>query len=272
MRINYKKKYQSDENIFVVDWLATQIDLSKMKIKKTIEVGGLWIKKSEKGKKERVKKIKTKISSGWVIELNYDSSLSFADESEAFEVYKGSEFGVWYKPAGMLADGSPYADKGSITYLIRSKSKKTYLIQRLDREVSGLMLIAYSKKMAAFFSKELQDGKILKYYQGQVIGLIEQDGAIDDFLDGKEAHTLYQVEKSSDGTTFLNIEIKTGRYHQIRRHLNMIDHPLIGDPKYGEGNKNKDGLKLVSHKCEIFDPKQRKRITIELPAEKKLFT
>jgi tRNA pseudouridine32 synthase/23S rRNA pseudouridine746 synthase len=197
--------------------------------------------------------------------------MEFCDDNLAIEVFKGGDFGVWYKPAGMLSDGSPYADKGSLSYLIKQNSRKCFLIQSLDREVSGLMLVAYSKKMAAFFSKEMQDGKIKKNYQAQVIGILQEDGEITQELDGKSAHTLYSVKKQSDGNTFIEVEIKTGRYHQIRRHLNMIDHPILGDPKYGKGNKNKDGLKLISHSCEIFHPKERKRITIEIPTDKKLF-
>jgi tRNA pseudouridine32 synthase/23S rRNA pseudouridine746 synthase len=271
MKINFKKKYTEVEDIFVADWIATQVELSKIKIKKSIEIGGLWITKSGQRKKERIKKIKTKIQKDSIVELNYDSSMEFADESLAIEVFQGGEFGVWYKPAGMLSDGSPYADRGSLSYLIKSKSKKCFLIQRLDREVSGLMLVAYSKKMAGFFSKELQGNKISKYYQAQVLGIIKENGVIDKVLDGKTAETNYKLFKSKEGTSFCEVEITTGRFHQIRRHFDSIDHPLIGDPRYGEGNKNKDGLKLIAHKCEFFHPKKRERMTVELAIDKKLF-
>lgn len=271
MRINFKKKYEEVDDIYIVDWIASEIELSKMKIKKTIEVGGLWLTKPGQRKKERIKKIKTKIKKGSFIELNYDSSLEFTEPALAIEVYKGPEFGVWYKPPGMLSDGSPYADKGSLSHLIKSQSKKCFLIQRLDREVSGLMLVAYSKKMAAFFSKELQEKKILKFYQTQVIGFVEAEGVIDKKLDGKHAETTFKLFKEEDGTSFCEVQILTGRYHQIRRHFDSINHPIIGDPRYGEGNKNKDGIKLVAHKCEFFHPKLRERTTVELPSDKRLF-
>ncbi|MFT6630589.1 MAG: tRNA pseudouridine32 synthase/23S rRNA pseudouridine746 synthase, partial [Bacteriovoracaceae bacterium] len=83
--------------------------------------------------------------------------------------------------------------------------------------------------------------------------------------------TNYKLFKSEEGTSFCEVEITTGRFHQIRRHFDSIDHPLIGDPRYGEGNKNKDGLKLVAHKCEFFHPKKRERMTVELAIDKKLF-
>ena len=199
-----------------------------------------------------------------MVELYYDAQLDFSQEAFAKEIYKGREFSVWYKPAGLLSDGSPYADKGSINYLVKQSNRKCFLIQRLDREVAGLMIVAYSKKMAAFFSKELELGKIQKFYQAQVIGFTGESGEITTPLDGKEAHTSYRLVHQEDGHSFLDIEITTGRFHQIRRHLESIFHPILGDPRYGEGNKNKDGLKLVASACEFFDPQLKKRQMVKL--------
>ncbi len=271
MKFTIRKKFTEKSPQFVADYLINVSELSKMKIKKTIEVGGLWIKRKDKKKKERVKKIKTQLFNGDFIEFYYDDQLQFVDEKECFEVYKGKGFGVWYKPVGMLSDGSPYADKGSLSYAIKKQGKKCFLIQRLDREVSGLILVAYMKDAASFYSKELQNSKIEKFYNVEVLGHIEEAGKIDIDLDEKESHTEYVPIKHKDNTTILEVQIKTGRYHQIRRHFNLIEHPVIGDPKYGQNNKNKTGLKLEAVKLGLFDKTLRKRVIIEVPKENQMF-
>ena len=264
MKLQFKKKFEGSDPLFVVDFIADGTELSKMKIKTCMNNGGLWIKKNGQKSKKRVKKVKTLLQPNDHIEFYYDDKLDFSAQELAKEIYKGSEFAVWYKPAGLLSDGSPYSDKGSISYLVKQSNRKCFLIQRLDREVSGVMLVAYSKKMAAFFSKELQENKIKKYYQAEVMGHVACDGEISTELDGKSARTIYSVSKQEEGISSLDIEIETGRFHQIRRHLDSIDHPIMGDPRYGEGNKNKDGIKLVASACEFFDPKKRKRITVSV--------
>lgn len=271
MKLQIKQKYSERVPIYVVEFIAMHTDLSKIKIKDSIGNGGLWLKKNGQKSKMRIKKIKTLLQENDAIEFYYDSNLDFSKEAFAKEVYKGKEFSVWYKPAGLLSDGSPYAERGSISYLIKQSNRKCFLIQRLDREVSGLMLVAYSKKMAAFFSNELKEGKIQKFYQAQVIGHTEDKGMINTPLDGKEALTMYSLSHTDGGTSFLNIEITTGRYHQIRRHLDSIFHPIVGDPKYGEGNKNSDGLKLVAIVCEFFDPQKRIRQSVKLDMDLCLF-
>ncbi len=271
MKIQFKKKYEATEPQFIVDYLAANIDLSKMKIKKGIELGGLWFKKNGQKKKARVKKIKTLIQPNDSVEFYFDPNLVPLDTDLALEIYKGMDFGIWYKPVNMLSDGSPFSDKGSLSYAIKSKSKKCFLIQRLDREVGGLMLVAYSKRQAAFFSKELVDKKIKKMYQVEVMGFLEGSDSIDKKIDGKDALTHYQFNSNGEGSSFLDVEIETGRFHQIRRHFDSIGHAVIGDPRYGEGNKNKDGLKLVANKVEFFDPQKRERVLVKLDQKYCLF-
>ena len=70
-------------------------------------------------------------------------------------------------------------------------------------------------------------------------------------LDQKTAKTVIISSKAADDRTQAEVEILTGRYHQIRRHFDMIGHPIMGDPKYGRGNKNRDGLKLIGHRLQI---------------------
>ena len=270
MKIKMRKKYHSDKSEFVVDWLATQIDLSKVKIKQTISMGGLWIKSDGK-KRKRVKKIKTTLNNNDYIEFFYDSKLVIPDLSQVKEVYSAHGFGVWYKPAGVVSDSTPYSDQGCVSQVVAAKYNSANLIQRLDREVSGLMLICYNRKMAAVFSEQLKNNEIVKKYQVEVLGRCESSGKIEIDLDEKETLTEYKKIKDCEKTSLCEVEIKTGRFHQIRRHFDLMDHPVMGDPKYGEGNKNKTGLKLVAHYCGFIHPRSKKYFEVKLDQQYCLF-
>ena len=119
----------------------------------------------------------------------------------------------------------------------------------LDTVTAGLMLIAHDRQAAAQLSSLFQGNRIRKHYRARVRGAMEKRvGEIDLPLDGKRAMTCYEVVDYDTGAdvTTLDITIETGRLHQIRRHFDMIGHPLLGDPKYGTGNKNSEGLQLIA--------------------------
>ena len=88
-------------------------------------------------------------------------------------------------------------------------------------------------------------------------------------LDGKAAQTRFTrlSYDSASNTSWLDVEILTGRTHQIRRHLDRIQHPVMGDPKYGKGNKNKLGLQLFAVKLAFTCPTTRELKTFELSRE-----
>jgi tRNA pseudouridine32 synthase/23S rRNA pseudouridine746 synthase len=88
---------------------------------------------------------------------------------------------------------------------------------------------------------------------------------IDPALDGKSALTEIAVDHY-DQETFTSkvyIVIRTGRKHQIRRHFEMIGHPVMGDPRYGEGNKNKEGMQLAATALEFQCPFNKKKLVFE---------
>ena len=115
------------------------------------------------------------------------------------------------------------------------------------------MLIGHRKEAAAKLSALFQNDRITKKYRTEVKGnLLEKGpsgtmrGTIDLPLDGKKAVTEYEVE-AYDPVRNLStvwVIIRTGRMHQIRRHFEMLGFPVIGDPRYGRGNKNDTGMRL----------------------------
>lgn len=257
----------SDPNI-LVDFLALKSGLSKSRLKVVLTRGGVWCVGK---KKRRVRRATQAIQTGDVFELYDDPKLEVADTSGVFALENGKEFSVWYKPEGVFSQGTPYGDEGSLLRLLEKEKKEVFLIHRLDRETAGLMVFAHNKKAAALLSKQFAGGEITKIYQAEVQGHVAQTmGIIDRPLNGKSAITHYQVHQKLEASTLLQIELETGRLHQIRRHLEAIGHPVLGDPKYGRGNKDSRGLRLIASELHLPWHFKEPRV-YQIPVELRFF-
>lgn len=222
--------------------------------------GAVWIQFKGTGKIDRLRNIREKIAADDKIWFYLDQKvleLPPFENPELIEEFK--HYGVWWKPAGILSQGTQTGDHRSLLRAIElEKKKQVYLVHRLDRETAGIMLYAYSSEGARELSALMGTPKIKKIYQaiavGDALATLRPSGVIEIPLDGKIARTYYEVIKVEDGLSYFELEIETGRLHQIRQHLAEVGLPILGDPAYGRGNKNKDGLKLVAQRLVLSDP------------------
>lgn len=219
------------------------------------EKGAVWLQKG-KGKILRLRNLSEDLEPTDTITLNYDFRvLSIKTLAEATCLFENAHYGVWLKPSGIVTQGTQAGDHSSLLrYVEKSKNAPVFLIHRLDRETEGLVIFSYHQESAKYFSQLFSENRIKKIYQAVVMGLPHDKGEINFSLEGKEALTLYKRVESNERHSLVEVEIKTGRLHQIRQHFDMIGHPVLGDPKYGKGNKNKDGLKLIAYSLQFKDP------------------
>ena len=260
----YKLKGKTDQTL--LELVQTVLKLDALKAKTMIEFGAVKIKIRSKGSFQRIRNPKLILHSDDVIEACLDEKiLALKPFDKATCLYECSHYGVWFKPANIMSQGTDAGDQTSLMYAIEKAGKTPYLVHRLDRETQGPMIIAYHSKAAHQLSELFLQNKIKKFYHAlvRVHGFIEEEGLIEKPLDGKEAKTSYRVLERLDGKALLELELHTGRLHQIRRHLNMINAPVMGDPKYGEGNKNRKGLALACVSLEFLDPWTRETRLIE---------
>lgn len=233
--------------------------------------GGVWLQKGGKGKTLHSRSLDSLVSPEDKITLYYDARvLSFPNLTEAKCFHETPHYGIWLKVAGVLPQGTQVSDHTSLLRCVEKlKKQETYLIHRLDRETEGLMIIGYTSEGAAKLSDLFQKNKITKTYQAIVKGELGPGykQTINELLDGKEAVTHFEVLLNRSGLSLLSIKIDTGRLHQIRRHLDFIGHPVMGDPKYGRGNKNKDGLKLLAKSLSFIDPWSKKLVEIAVETD-----
>jgi tRNA pseudouridine32 synthase/23S rRNA pseudouridine746 synthase len=254
----------------VAEFLSEQSGLSKGRVKDAMNKGAVWIKKTNK-KMRRLRKASVPFNAGDRLEMYYDEKLLSRKPPEPACLHDNKLYSVWNKPSGLMSQGTKYGDHCSLlrqAELFFSLRREVFPVHRLDREVSGVMLVAHSRKSAAELSTIFQKKEIEKEYRVEVIGDLHQEynsGKIELPLDGKPAATDFKIvsyDQERDVST-ARVFIKSGRYHQIRRHFNLIGHPVLGDPRYGRGNKNSDGMKLAAVALRFQCPVLKKKVAYQ---------
>lgn len=248
-----------------VDALSQASGLSRQRIKDAMSKGACWW--TQKGKQLRLRRATRELSAGTLLTLCYDEQV-LARKPETAELLSDlGRYSVWYKPHGLLAQGSQWGDHCSLLRLAELQFKRScYLIHRLDGDAAGLMLIAHDPKAAAALSQCFAGRTMTKWYQARVTGAMQvTDRLIDTPVDGKPASSRVSTLEVDEegGTTLLKVLIETGRKHQIRRHLANCGHPILGDRLYGKAAKV--SLQLVAVSLAFQCPIQRKHVQLELP-------
>jgi tRNA pseudouridine32 synthase/23S rRNA pseudouridine746 synthase len=226
-----------------IDLLAAQSALPKQRIKDAMGKGAVWLKR---GRSEtRLRRATKTLLAGDRLDLYYDAELLRREPPTPTLIADEQHYSVWYKPAGMLAQGTQYGDHCALLRWSEiALARESFLVHRLDREAQGLMVIAHSARAAKALSQLWQQAEksIEKIYAVTVDGVLDNIGAkrrIDQPLDGKNSATeieVVDIDKEKARTT-LRVKLITGRKHQIRRHLAAIGLPVIGDYRYGRGGE-----------------------------------
>lgn len=250
-----------------VDFLAEKTGLPKARIKDAMNKGACWW--TFKGKQLRLRRATKELSKGTRIQLYYDEQVLAREPAAAQLIADQGRYSIWYKPHGLLAQGSQWGDHCSLLRWVELEIKREcFLIHRLDADAAGLMMVAHDSKAAALLSQLFQTRDLKKCYLARVTGeLAANNLRIEQALDGKESISVVNTIAVNDErtSTLIDVLIETGRKHQIRRHLAGINHPIIGDRLYGTTAKLP--LQLLAYKLELQCPISKQMIRIELPKE-----
>jgi len=249
MQIDVVLEAEAGDRLIAIDFLVDNIDLSKSRLKDMMNKGAVWHVDS-KGRRNRLRRAMSDLKVGDRLEIFYDDELLAIKPPLPHLVADLTHYSVWDKPAGLLSEGTDWGDHCALPRLVElyfKPRREVFLVHRLDREASGLMMVAHSRKAAALLSERFANGDITKRYRVEVLGEpAEEEGVINSPIEGNTAHTRFKTLKYDPhpNRSTLDVWIDSGRKHQIRRHLDSIGHPVIGDPRYGEGNKSHEGMKL----------------------------
>jgi RluA family pseudouridine synthase len=200
-------------------------------------------------------------------------------------IYEDRDIVVVEKPCGLLTIGTD-RDKSRTVHKIlneyvrkgdpRSRNR-VYIVHRLDRDTSGILILAKSESAKLFLQEQWQDidkryitavhGSITPKF-GTISSCLAENSALKVYSTpdperGKLSHTEYRVLKEAKGFSLLEIHLLTGRKHQIRVHLSEKGHPVVGDRKYGGGNDGFGTLALHARSISFTHPVSGKRLTFE---------
>lgn len=256
------------------------------------------------GGRQRVNRL---LQAGDCLELLLESRKAGAADGAGQTLYRGPELTVLYedadllaveKPAGLVCHhahghyGDTLADWAASRAAGRGERWNVRIVGRLDRDTSGVVVIARNAETAALLARQRERGEMKKTYLALVEGrpesgcgqvelpirkdresLVKMTVAPAEEKDGVSAvwlpaRTWYQVLETRDGCSLVRLRLEHGRTHQIRVHMAAIGHPLCGDPLYGSGSDRKGDLaKLHAWKTELLQPFTGERLsfTAELP-------
>ncbi len=277
-------------------FVADASGLSRSYVQKLIGDGRLTVA----GQPLRANAILTR---GAVVELDVPAPIALATEGEAIPlvvVYEDDDLLIVDKPAGLVVHPSPGHPTGTLVNALLGRAggleyggiagvQRPGIVHRLDRDTSGLLMVAKNDAAQASLMAQLKARRVKKTYQALVLGSVAANaGRIEAPIgrdprhrtrmavvpDGRPSITGYRVRERLPGWTLLELDLVTGRTHQIRVHLEAIGHPVAGDPVYGTGTSRRgpDGLgRLFLHawRLELASPADGHliRATAALPAE-----
>jgi tRNA pseudouridine32 synthase / 23S rRNA pseudouridine746 synthase len=257
-----------DDGLFIVDIIAKTTSLSKSLIKKVMANGSVF--QTFKKNRKHVRKARTTAKAGDLLECYYDPNIDLDGIFEFNLLFETKNYGIYHKPAGAMTEGNNYGDKTSLIRYVEKLKRDVYLVNRLDREIEGLVLVAYNSRTQNFMQEMWREG-VIKKYQAIVLGHLEGRGYFDKKINNKFTKTIFTCVDSKDNRSYIEIEAVTERKYQIRKHFADNGNPIIGDPIYGANNKNNNGLMLISYSLEFKDPHDQKHLKVELPKERMLF-
>lgn len=207
-------------------------------------------------------------------------------------VYEDNHIIVVNKKHGEIVQGDKTGDT-PLSEIIKAYIKEKYnkpgnvfcgVVHRIDRPVGGLVIFAKTSKALTRLNDMLRKGEIHKTYWALVEGKPEKDSdTLKNYLvsdgrmnktfiakegapDAKESILQYTTVAKGDRYTLLEINLLTGRKHQIRAQLSAIGHPIKGDLKYGARRSNPDGgISLLARKIDFIHPVSKQQISLEAP-------
>lgn len=268
-------------------YLSEKLELSRSKIQKLIKENLVTVNGKNVNGSYQVKLDDE-------IEVNDDLNYEINVEPENIEidiVYEDDDLLVINKKSGMVVHPAPGHYTGTLVNALLYKFNLTSgdkerpgIVHRLDKDTSGLMLVAKNEWTHEKLSEMISNKEVDRHYLAIVTGLIKHDtGTIDapigrDTTDrqkmtvtdqnAKDAITNFKVLERYKNNTLIECILETGRTHQIRVHLSYIGYPVVNDPAYGRGKATDFGQMLHSSSIKFTHPRTNKELSFEVEPPK----
>jgi len=264
-----KERYIVEKEAFLLEYLYEVMPLAKKKVKQYLTHGSIYVDHT------RTTRYDYPLQKGMVITVQSreSSTLPFPI------LYEDDYILVVDKPSGLLTVATEKEKENTLYHMVgeylrkKKRGSKVFIIHRLDKETSGILVLAKDMKTKSQFQEHWDQYVSVREYKAIVEGVPkkEKDVLVHHLKEtsthlvyvsktGKEAITSYQLDKTKNGVSSLTIFIETGRKNQIRVQLAHIGLPILGDKKY---NKKTSGKRLYLHasRLKVFHPMLGKVMT-----------
>lgn len=242
--------FSVNANTKLVEALHQQTQFHKSKIKLAMQKGAVWLENGHGI--HRIRRADKLVNASDKIHFYYNEKVLQITPPTPTLIADENDYSVWLKPRGMLSQGSKWSDHCTLHRWIEthqrfndSEVRSCYVVHRLDKETCGLMFIAHKKTTAAQLTTLFEQRKIDKRYYALVKGEFpktfnqNKDSSkpiqIESNIQNKYAKTVIkrlQFNETSN-QSLIDINIETGRKHQIRIHCADYGFAIVGDTKYG---------------------------------------
>ena len=264
-------------------------DWSKKKVKQRLQGSSIVVNGVVTTKHDHILNVDDIVEVG-VVQKNGPTNHS-AQKLEI--IYQDKDLIAINKPAGLLSVGTAKENKQHALALLRSQlsrgkksnhenSVKLWPVHRLDRDTSGILLFATSKEVREAVMDRWPDAEktylaVVESTPKENKGTIDKPLRLDekeyrmhvgDHPDAKRAVTHYHVQKSTSNRSLLEVNIETGRQHQIRAHVAWLGHPVIGDERYGtKGGR----MGLHAYRLKIYHPLKKNTLELKIDAPRDFY-
>ena len=266
-----KYKVKEEEQNIRIDKLIGSIeeDISRTTIQRMIDEGNILVNR---------KKVKTsyKVATDDLITIEEEEPIEtdlIPQDIPIDIIYEDDDIIIVNKAKGMVVHPGAGNKEGTLVNAVMAKCKGSLsgiggkirpgIVHRIDKDTSGLVIIAKNDKAHIDISNQIKNREVKKTYLALVRGSVKENTAVINMpirrstkdrkkmavdKKGKEAITEFKVLKRYQGYTYIELDIKTGRTHQIRVHMAEIGYPIVGDEVYSNG-KNQFNIKRANASC-----------------------
>ena len=259
-----KLEYRVDDNSLLLEYLINNIKDSKNNIKSYLKNGYIYVND------ECITKYDYKLKPNDLVNIKFKTK-------ELDILYEDNNIIIINKECGLLTISTDKSNnslyrKVSSYVKKNNKNNKIFIVNRLDKDTSGIVVFAKNEKTKKMLQEKWNDIVSVRKYIAIVEGITEEKGEIKSYLEekdtyvyssnkGKLAITKYEKIKNNANYSLLNIYLLTGRKNQIRVHMKDINHNVVGDKKYG--SKTKDKLMLHCIELKFTNPIDNREIDIQ---------
>ena len=262
----------------LLNYLYEKIDMPKKRIKQYLTHGSIYVNNN------KTTKYNYKLVPGMNIVIATENKNK---KTLPFDIlFEDEHIIVVNKPSGLLTIATNKEKEKTLYHIVReyliSKDRRTriFIVHRLDKDTSGIVIFAKDEKTKNKLQENWNEYVLLREYVAVVHGkLNKKTDTIKQKLketktnlvyvshdaEGKEAITNYEVIKENENYSLVSINIETGRKNQIRVAFQSLNHPIVGDKKYGAKKDNESRLYLHANRLKIYYPEIKKDILFETP-------